>query len=211
MTIEKQILSSLIEKDSYARKVLPFVSDQYFSSESDKIVFNKIKQYFTDYNSLPTNEALMIEISNDTKLTEAQFNDVCDLVQSLSCDKDTNEQWLVDKTEQFCQEKAVYNAIMDSIQIIDGNDASKTKQSIPQILSDALAVSFDNHVGHDYIEDAEQRYDFYHTKEEKIPFDLDYFNKITNGGLSKKSLNIIMAGCVHPDTRIRIRMRKRDE
>lgn len=194
MTIEKQILSSLIEKDSYARKVLPFVSDQYFSSESEKIVFNKIKQYFTDYNSLPTNEALMIEISNDTKLTEAQFNDVCDLVQSLSCDKDTNEQWLVDKTEQFCQEKAVYNAIMDSIQIIDGNDASKTKQTIPQILSDALAVSFDNHVGHDYIEDSEQRYDFYHTKEEKIPFDLEYFNSITKGGLPNKTLNIILAG-----------------
>lgn len=192
--IEKQILGSLIAKDSYARKVVPFLGDQYFNEDSDKILFNKIKHYFTEYNAVPTKEALGIELSNDTKLTEAQYSQCVEVLEALSSDDDTSEQWLVDKTEEFCQERAVYNAIMESIHIIDGEDKNKTKQSIPQILSDALSVSFDNHVGHDFLDDYMERFDFYHLKEERIPFDIEYLNTITKGGLPRKSLNIILAG-----------------
>jgi|TARA_R110000782_G_C14818401_1_gene413558 replicative DNA helicase len=192
--IENQILGSLLTRDAYARKVVPFISEEYFQSVADKIVFLKIRHYLTEYNSIPTKEALAIELSNDAKLSETEYSDSIDLVDKLSGDPDTNEEWLIDQTEKFCQEKAVYNAIMESIHIIDGEDEDKTKQAIPEILSNALSVSFDNSVGHDFMDDADARYDFYHHKEERIPFDLDYFNRITKGGIPKKSLSIILAG-----------------
>jgi len=194
MTIEANILGQLINSESYARKVLPFLKEDYFPTITDRILLVKIKEYMDQYNTTPSKEALYIELENTEQLSEADYSNTVAQVEQLKKDDEVNEEWLVDKTEQFCQEKAVYNAIMESIHIIDGKSKSKTKQAIPQVLSEALAVSFDNSIGHDFIEDYQQRYDFYHHKEERIPFDLDYMNKITKGGLPRKSLNIILAG-----------------
>jgi archaellum biogenesis ATPase FlaH len=174
--------------------VLPFLKEDYFPTITDRLLLVKIKEYMDQYNTTPSKEALYIELENTDQLSEADYSNTVAQVEQLKKDDDVNEEWLVDKTEQFCQEKAVYNAIMESIHIIDGKSKSKTKQAIPQVLSEALAVSFDNSIGHDFIEDYQQRYDFYHHKEERIPFDLDYMNRITKGGLPRKSLNIILAG-----------------
>ena len=193
MTIETNILSQLINSESYARKVLPFLKEEYFQTVTDRLLLTKIKEYMDKYNVPPSKEALVIELDSE-ELREVDYNESVSQVERMSVDEDTNEQWLVDKTEEFCQEKAVYNAIMESIHIIDGKNKNKTKQAIPQVLSEALAISFDNHIGHDFIEDYQQRFDFYHHKEERVPFDLDYMNKITKGGIPRKSLNIILAG-----------------
>ena len=194
MTIETNILSQLIHSEQYARKVLPFLKEEYFQTITDRLLVTKIKDYMEKYNVPPSKDALYIELENTDSLSEADYSNTVSQVEQLKQDDDVNEQWLIDKTEEFCQEKAVYNAIMESIHIIDGKSKSKTKQAIPQVLSEALAVSFDNHIGHDFIEDYQQRFDFYHHKEERIPFDLDYMNRITKGGLPRKSLNIILAG-----------------
>ena len=193
MTIETNILSQLINSESYARKVLPFLKEEYFQTVTDRLLVTKIKQYMDKYNVPPSKEALIIELDHE-ELREVDYNESVSQVERMTVDEDTNEQWLIDKTEQFCQEKAVYNAIMESIHIIDGKSKDKTKTAIPQVLSEALAVSFDNHIGHDFIEDYQQRFDFYHHKEERVPFDLEYMNKITKGGIPRKSLNIILAG-----------------
>ena len=193
MTIETNILSQLINSESYARKVLPFLKEEYFQTVTDRLLVTKIKQYMDKYNVPPSKEALVIEL-DDEELREVDYNESVSQVERMTVDEDTNEQWLIDKTEEFCQEKAVYNAIMESIHIIDGKSKDKTKTSIPQVLSEALAVSFDNHIGHDFIEDYQERFDFYHHKEERVPFDLEYMNKITKGGIPRKSLNIILAG-----------------
>ena len=194
MTIETNILSQLIHSEQYARKVLPFLKEEYFQTITDRLLVTKIKEYMEKYNVPPSKDALYIELENTESLSEADYSNTVSQVEQLKQDDDVNEQWLIDKTEEFCQEKAVYNAIMESIHIIDGKNKNKTKQAIPQVLSEALAVSFDNHIGHDFIEDYQQRFDFYHHKEERIPFDLDYMNRITKGGLPRKSLNIILAG-----------------
>ena len=194
MTIETSILSQLIHSEQYARKVLPFLKEEYFQTITDRLLVTKIKEYMEKYNVPPSKDALYIELENLDSLSEADYSNTVSQVEQLKPDDDLNEQWLIDKTEEFCQEKAVYNAIMESIHIIDGKNKNKTKQAIPQVLSEALAVSFDNHVGHDFIEDYQQRFDFYHHKEERVPFDLDYMNRITKGGLPRKSLNIILAG-----------------
>ena len=193
MTIETNILSQLINSELYARKVLPFLKEEYFQTVTDRLLVTKIKQYMDKYNVPPSKEALIIELDHE-ELREVDYNESVSQVERMTVDEDTNEQWLIDKTEQFCQEKAVYNAIMESIHIIDGKSKDKTKTAIPQVLSEALAVSFDNHIGHDFIEDYQQRFDFYHHKEERVPFDLEYMNKITKGGIPRKSLNIILAG-----------------
>ena len=194
MTIETNILSQLIHSEQYARKVLPFLKEEYFQTITDRLLVTKIKEYMEKYNVPPSKDALYIELENTDSLSEADYSNTVSQVEQLKQDDDVNEQWLIDKTEEFCQEKAVYNAIMESIHIIDGKNKNKTKQAIPQVLSEALAVSFDNHIGHDFIEDYQQRFDFYHHKEERVPFDLDYMNRITKGGLPRKSLNIILAG-----------------
>lgn len=191
--IEDVIFSHLLFNEDYARKVIPFLKNEYFQSRSGKIVFQLIENYVGNYNKMPSKEALSTTLSSLDNLTEDEFKTCKEKVESLEADKTTSFDWLVDETEKFCQEKAVYNAIMDSIKIIDGKDSKSGKGAIPQILTDALAVSFDSNVGHDFIDDAESRYDFYHTREEKLEFDLDYFNKITKGGLSRKTLNVILA------------------
>ena len=192
--IELVILQNLIYNDEFSRKVTPFLKKEYFHDQIERLVFSAIQDFMSTYNALPTKEAIVIDLDKKTSLTEPQFEELGKLMQSLS-DEDVPElEWLSSQTEDFCKDKAVYNAIMESIHILEDKSDSKTANAIPEILSDALAVSFDTHIGHDYIEDAEERYDFYHRVEKKVPFDLEYFNTITAGGTPQKTLNIIMAG-----------------
>jgi replicative DNA helicase len=195
MRIEHVILKSLIFNEDYTRKVLPFLKDEYFGDRIEKLVFKEIESYITKYNSTPTYESLVIEVNNKN-ITEDEFKGSIELLDELNQNKNerSKEDWLINETERFCQDKAILNGVREAISILDGKSKTHEKGAIPDILTKALAVSFDNNIGHDYIDDFESRYDFYHRKEEKIPFDLDYFNKITKGGLPKKSLNIILAG-----------------
>ena len=192
MAFEQVIFSNLVTNEEYGRKVIPFLKDEYFSDYGDKILFNIISDYVKKYNSFPSKEALAIDLSN-SEVNQETFNKCKDFISTIEPDN-TKLEWLVDKTEKFCQEKAIYNALMKSIQIIDDKNGTISKGAIPQILTDALGVSFDTHIGHDFIKDAESRYEFYHMKESRVAFDLEYFNKITQGGIPKKTLNIILAG-----------------
>lgn len=192
--IEKSILAGLMSNEQYARKTLPFIKPEYFQDKNDQIVYKSIVEYVEKYNGLPTKEALTVAISERSDLNQQAYADVTGLIQSLSYDEKTDTQWLVDKTETFCQDKAVFNAVRESILILDGQHKSLDKGSIPDILSKALGVTFDSNVGHDFIENSDQRFDFYHTKEDKIPFDIDLLNKITKGGVSRKALIIALAG-----------------
>lgn len=192
--IELVILQNLIYNDEFSRKVAPFLKKEYFHDQIERLVFSTIQDFISTYNALPTKEAIVIDLDKKTSLTEPQFEELGKLMESLT-DEDVPElEWLSSQTEDFCKDKAVYNAIMESIHILEDKSESKTANAIPEILSDALAVSFDTHIGHDYIEDAEERYDFYHRVEKKVPFDLEFFNTITGGGTPQKTLNIIMAG-----------------
>ena len=192
-TIERTALSQLIFNEDYARKVLPFLKSNYFSDNSEKVIFGEITKFVDKYNKIPTKTALEIEVEKLKDLTEIDYKKVLSLLNSLSLE-DVDFNWLVDTTEQFCKDKAVYNAIVEGIQIIDGTDKKRSTNSIPGLLTDALAVSFDNRVGHDYLLDTDERFAYYHTVEEKIPFDLEFFNKVTKGGLPPKTLNIALAG-----------------
>jgi replicative DNA helicase len=196
MKLEQTILKNLIYNDDYLRKVLPFLKTEYFTDRTDRTLFNEITSFTQSYNSPPTVEALVLAVKEKRNLTDEEVEKCETYLQEIEQTKDTESkvQWLVDKTEQFCQEKAIYNAVLGSISILDGKDKTNDKGSIPKILSDALAVTFDTSVGHDYLENSDERYEFYHKKEERIPFDLDLFNKITKGGLPKKTLNIALAG-----------------
>ena len=192
-TIERTTLSNLVYNEPYARKVLPFIKPEYFSDRHERVVFEEINQFMEKYGNQPTKQALSIELDNRKDLNEDEFKSVQQIVETLS-NAQVDMQWLVDTTEKFCKDKAVYNAILNGIQIIEGKDKQHTAEAIPSILSEALAVAFDQNVGHDYVENGEERYEFYHKKEEKLEFDLDYFNKITKGGLPQKTLNIALAG-----------------
>ena len=193
MRIETKILSNLVYDEQYCRKVIPFIRTDYFSERKEAILSKIIVEFFTKYNKPLTKEILSIEVGNRTDINDKELAEINNYVDTMT-HEEVNESWMLEQTEKFCKDKAVYNAILHSIRIIDGGDKVNTKDSIPSILSDALAISFDNHVGHDYIEDSDARYDYYHRVEEKVPFDLDMFNKITKGGLSKKTLNIVLAG-----------------
>jgi len=191
--IERTILANLICNDEYARKVLPFLKPDYFQDNNEKIVFDEISKFAMKYSKLPTKTSLQVELGTRKDLNEQQFKDISELVTTLSTD-DVDSQWLLDTTETFCKDKAVYNAVVDGISIIEGRDKNRKPDALPSLLTNALAVSFDNRVGHDYLTDAEERFDFYHKTEKRIPFDLDFFNKITKGGLPQKTLNIALAG-----------------
>ena len=193
-TIERTTLSELVTNEQYARKVLPFIKPDYFSDRTERIVFEEIQKFVERYNALPTKSTLEIEIDTRRDLNEDDIKRVVEVVKGLKNDEDANYEWLVETTEKFCKDKAVYNAIVEGISIIDGKDKARGPDAIPSILTDALAVGFDNSVGHDYLLDSEERFDYYHTIEEKIPFDLDFFNRITKGGLPPKTLNIALAG-----------------
>ena len=191
--IEKTILSHLVFNEVFARKALPFLKDEYFQNLSDKVVYSLINEYVNKYNSTPTKEVLFLELNNKDGLSENVFKESKRTIEDLQIDN-TEIKWLLDSTEKFCQEKAIYNAIMASIKILDDKTGSSSTGAIPTLLSDALGVSFDVSIGHDYFLNADDRFDFYHRKEEHIPFDLQYFNDITKGGLVRKTLNIALAG-----------------
>lgn len=191
--LEKTIFENLLFNEQYARKTLPFLKSEYFQSRTDKVLFETISAYIDRYNDIPSKTALQIEISERTDLNDQEEKTLLDSINSFSEDSNVNEQWVLDQTEQFCQDKAVYNAIMKSIQIFDGKTTSD-KGMIPSLLSDALGVSFDTNIGHDFLEDYESRYDFYHKVEHRVPFDIEYFNRITKGGLPRKTLNVALAG-----------------
>ena len=197
--LENIILRSLLYNEEYARKTLPFFKDEYFTQFSDKVVFQEIRNYFNKYSNPPTKEAVIIELGERNDLTDENFQSTTELLIEAEIAHEKNEKedlpWLLERSEKFCQNKALYNAITDSIGIFDETKESDySKEAIPTILSDALAVSFDRNIGHDFLENAEERFEFYRKKEEKMPFDLEYFNKITSGGLPRKSLSICLAG-----------------
>jgi replicative DNA helicase len=192
-SIEHTILKNLLYNEDYSRKVIPFIKPEYFQEQSQTIAFDEITSFIATYNTQVTIEALLIEISNRKDLNEGMVKELQILITNLE-DTPADQQWLLDTTERWCRDRAIYLALMDSINIADGNDEKKSRDAIPSILSDALAVSFDNNIGHDYFENADARFDFYHEKQDRIPFDLEYFNKITKGGLVNKSLNIALAG-----------------
>jgi len=191
--VEILILKSLINNEKYLRKVLPFVKSEYFEDTSQKIIFEEIFNFVEQYNELATKEILCIEVEKRSDINEETFRNISEVIFSLD-EEIVEYNWLIDTTEIWCRDRAIYLALMDSIYIADGKDDSKGRDAIPSILSDALSVSFDTHIGHDYLNDYEERYESYHRKEDKIKFDLEYFNKITKGGIPNKTLNIALAG-----------------
>jgi len=191
--IEFLILRNLLHNEEYTRKVIPFIKAEYFEDINQKIVFEEILSFVGQYNKLATKEVLSIEVEKRKDINDTSFKEIVHLIDCLD-DIPSELNWVIDTTEKWCRDRAIYIALMDSIHIADGKDEKKNRDSIPSILSEALAVSFDNHVGHDYLLDYEKRYESYHRKEEKIEFDLEYFNKITKGGLPNKTLNIALAG-----------------
>ena len=191
--LELTILSNLVHNEDYSRKVIPFIKLDYFDVRSELIVCQQIIDFIAEYNKAITTEILSLEVQNREDLTEQEYRDTQDVISKLK-KTDINTDWLVDATEKWCRDRAIYLALMSSIKIADGQDDKKGRDAIPGILSDALGVSFDNHVGHDYLEDYEQRYELYHKREDKIPFDLEFFDKITKGGVPNKTLNIALAG-----------------
>ena len=191
--IEQVILENLIKDDAYVRKVIPFLKPDYFMQYEDKKVFDIIFNFVEKYNNPPSKQAIILAVNEDTSLNEDSHAKCMEVINTLNGDE-VNRDWLVDETEKFCKDKALYLGVMESIQIIDGKNKEKSTDALPSILSEALSVGFDTNIGHDFIEDAEKRYDFYHRLEEKVEFDLDMFNKITEGGLSNKTLNIALAG-----------------
>jgi replicative DNA helicase len=191
--VEFLVLKNLLHNEDFLRKCIPFIKPDYFQDTNQRIVFEEITDFVNQYNDVPTQEILSIEIEKRSDINESNFKEVTQLISCLE-NEPTDHDWLLNTTEKWCRERAIYLALMESIQIADGQDNKKAPDAIPSILSDALAVSFDNHVGHDYLLDYEQRYESYHRKENRIPFDLDFFNKITKGGLPNKTLNIALAG-----------------
>jgi replicative DNA helicase len=191
--IETTILRNLVFNEEYSRKVIPFIEPDYFEQRSEKVIFEEVTQFIVKYGNAITTEALRIELDNRTDLSETEVGETRDITGSLT-DAPVDNNWLLDTTEKWCRDRAIYLALMESISIADGQDQKKNRDAIPSILSDALAVSFDNHIGHDYLVDYEERYESYHRKEDKIPFGLEFFDKITKGGLPNKTLNIALAG-----------------
>ena len=191
--VEFLVLKSLLHNEEFLRKTIPFIKAEYFQDHNQKIVFEEIVDFVNQYNETPTQEVLSIEIEKRNDINETSFKELVHLVSNLT-EEPQEFEWLCNTTEKWCKERAIYLALMESIQIADGQDVKKSPDAIPSILSDALSVSFDNHVGHDYLQDYEERYELYHKKESKIEFDLEYFNKITKGGLPNKTLNIALAG-----------------
>ena len=191
--IERTTLKNLLHNEDYTRKVLPFLKAEYFDDRKERIVFDEIRKFIDQYNKRPTKETLQIDIGKRKDLNEDEYKQIVDLISTLN-KEEIDLDWLVNTTEKFCKDRAVHNAVMDGIHILDGKDKKHTPEAIPEILRDALSVSFDRNVGHDYLLDIERRFDFYHKKENRIPFDLDYFNKVTKGGLPTKTLNVALAG-----------------
>lgn len=191
--IENIVLSNLVYNELYTRKVLPYIKEEYFMDLDERYLFNTIHSFVTKYNSLPSTEAVVLSINNDEKINEDRFESLITLVGKLHYDPLSDAEWLVNETEKFCQDRALYNAVKQSIAVMDGKGGDVDRGALPNLLADALAVSFDAHLGHDYLDDWEQQFEYYHRKEEKIPFDLAKFNEITRGGVGRKALIVCMA------------------
>ena len=191
--LEVIVLKNLVYNEKYCRKVLPFIKPEYFETHEERVVFEEVNKYVQEYQTQPPLNAIAIECERRTDLSQDGFQNILTLLKTFTEDK-VDFDWLIDTSEKWCKDRAVYLSLLESIKIADGKDKTKSRDAIPSILSEALGVCFDEHVGHDYIDDFESRYDFYHRKEEKIPFDLEFFNKITKGGLPSKTLNIALAG-----------------
>jgi len=191
--IERIILRNLFFNEDFTRKVLPFIKEEFFTSKNESILFGEVSNFIHKYKNLPTKETINVELTKRKDLREEELSEIKKIIDNLN-HEEVELPWLLDTTEKFCKDRAVHNAVLSGIQILDGKDKKQNPEAIPQILSEALAVSFDNHVGHDYVEDAESRFDFYHKREKRFKFDLDYFNKITKGGVPSKTLNIALAG-----------------
>jgi replicative DNA helicase len=191
--VEFLVLKNLLHNEEYLRKVIPFIKSEYFQDFNQKVLYEEIHNFVSQYNEIPTKEILSIEVEKRKDINETSFRELTTLIEHLDSEP-AEIEWLMNTTEKWCRDRAIYLALMESIQIADGGDEKKTPDAIPSILSDALAVSFDNHVGHDYLQDYVERYELYNKKEERIEFDLEYFNKITKGGLPNKTLNIALAG-----------------
>lgn len=192
ITLEKLILGFLSNDEQYARKVIPFLKAEYFQDKTERIIYQTIDAFFTEHNACPSKDIISIEVSNRKDLDESEHKEAQETITELKTNS-SDADWLLKETEKFCKTKSIYNAILKSIQIMDGKDPKYKEDAIPSLLSEALGVSFDTAIGHDYLDDSEERFDFYHSTEEKISFNLDTFNQITNGGLSKKSLNCVLA------------------
>lgn len=192
--IENYIISTLVENDEFARKTLPFLKKDYFSDDGQKVIFELVKQFVEKYNKVPNKAVLSVDLDELKGLNQTTYDQAKECIKQLGTNPTVDEQWLLDNTEKFCQDKAIYNAIMDSIKIMDNQKEQQSRGTIPKLLSDALAVSFDQHIGHDFLEDSVIRFENYHKKEKRIPFDIEFLNKITKGGLPRKTLNIILAG-----------------
>ncbi len=191
--IENTIISSLFFNEDYTRKVLPFVKEEYFGNRVEQLLYGEIFKFVEKYNNLPTKDAMLIELGQRKDINEEELNHLKDYVNQIE-NTEPDVKWLTETTEKFCTDRAVHNEVLSGIKILYGNDKKQTAEAIPHILSDALAVSFDKSVGHDYIEDADDRFKWYHTKEKRYQFDLDYMNRITKGGVPSKTLNIALAG-----------------
>jgi len=206
MSIQTTVLRNLLTNEEFTRRVVPFLKKEYFEDDH-RTVFDQVVQYVDKYNKIPTKEALLVEL-NDSSVSPDKYQGAAHLINDVSRPEPADMDWLFEKTEKWCQDRAVFLSIMKSIEIIDGK-SDMTANAIPDILSEALSVNFDQDIGHDYINNSDDRFDFYHKEEARLPFDLDYFNRITKGGLPNKTLNIALAGCVHPETKIRVRLRKK--
>lgn len=193
MSLSNLIFAGLIGNEDYGRKVLPYIREEYFETSSDKIIFNVIQSYVDKYNKFPNELAVKVDLES-LKLDDRVYGECKEKILELDYDASKDLEWLIDKTEKFCQERAVYNAIMASIQILDNKDPKNSKGSIPKLLQDALGVSFDTHIGHDFIDDSDPRFEYYRRIEDRVPFRLEYLNRITKNGLPKKTLNVILAG-----------------
>ena len=191
--IETTILRNLFFNEDFTRKVIPFLKAIYFTKRDERLLFTEVDKFVNEYKNLPTKEAILIELNARKDINEEEYKSVKELIASIS-NEEVDNQWLLNTTEKFCKDRAVHNAVLEGIKILDNKDKVRTQEAIPGILADALAVSFDNHIGHDYIVDAENRFNWYHTKEKRYPFDLNYFNRITKGGVPSKTLNIALAG-----------------
>lgn len=191
--LEKTIVSNLLFNEEFSRKVFPYIKEEYFDDNLHKKIFLTYADYVENYKEPPSIEALKISIDKRKDLNEQTYKEICKVVDELACDKDTNQEWLLDETEKFCQDKDLYNSIRKAILILDGQDKEHDKGAIPKLLSDSLGISFDTSVGHDFLEDFDDRYEYYHRKEERLSFDIDIFNKITKGGLPRKSMTVLLA------------------
>jgi replicative DNA helicase len=210
MNLEQIILYNILKDNQYARVVIPHLKKDYFQQSEHKVLFNTIVEYVEKYNNTPTYEALIINLNDNKAVDEQTFTNVGQLFDSFTTNAERwDRNWLIDKTEEFCKQRSIYNAIVEGIEIVNDTSNQNKIHLLPQILTDALNVSFDTKVGHEYLDQANERYLAYTSHEQRIPFNLDSFNQITGGGLKKKTLNIIMAGCVHPDTKIRVRIFKK--